>query len=458
MTTRHAMTTADAAWLHMDRPTNLMIINSVLWFDEPLDWDRARSVLVERIVEPFPRFRQLAREGGLLTGPTWEDDPAFDVELHLHRLALPAPGDQAMLQEVVGDLIVRPLDRARPLWEIFLIENLGGGCALLVRMHHCIADGIALARVMLSLTDLDGEPLGFGPAGGRRHGRTRAVTHLAGAAAHEALETALHPRRLETLVRHAAGDAQTLSKLLLPGIERRSSLKGEQRIRHAVAWSDPVRLTTVKATAHELEATINDVLVAAVSGAVARHLRETDEHPACLHAMVPFNLRPLDEPLPPELGNRFGVVLLELPVGIEDPVERVRAVHAQMAAIKDSDEGALSYAILQALGRTPVQLEELFVDYTSAKATMVMTNVPGPTRTVSFAGAPLRGVLAWAPCSGSVGMSVSVFSYGGKVTVGFLTDAGLIPEPDRLVEHFRTELQLIGRRARTRGAPVAPAR
>ena len=128
------MTTADAAWLHMDRPTNLMIINSVLWFEEPLDWERARSVLVERIVGPFPRFSQLVHEGGVLGGPSWDDDPAFDVDNHLHRYALPAPGDQAVLQEVVGDLIVRPLDRSRPLWEMVLLEGYGGGDALLVRI------------------------------------------------------------------------------------------------------------------------------------------------------------------------------------------------------------------------------------------------------------------------------------------------------------------------------------
>ena len=449
MTTRHAMTTADAAWLHMDRPTNLMIINSVLWFEEPLDWERARSVLVERIVGPFPRFSQLVHEGGVLGGPSWDDDPAFDVDNHLHRYALPAPGDQAVLQEVVGDLIVRPLDRSRPLWEMVLLEGYGGGDALLVRMHHCIADGIALARVMMSLTDLDGEPLGFAAhAGGPHRSRAGTLVGLAGAAVHEAYETAVHPNHAKALALHAASDARTLSKLLLPGTETPSSLKGEQHIRHAVAWSPPVGLATIKAAGQALEATVNDVVVAAVAGAVGRLLRESDEHPERLHAMVPFNLRPLDEPLPPELGNRFGIVLLELPVGLEDPIARVRDVHSQMRAIKRSNEGALSYAVLQALGRTPVELAGLFVDYTSAKATMVLTNVPGPKRTVSFAGTPLAGVLAWAPCSGSVAMSVSVYSYAGKVTVGFLTDAGRMAEPARLVEHFRSELRLIGRRAR----------
>ena len=448
MTTRHAMT--------------LMIINSVLWFEEPLDWERARSVLVERIVGPFPRFSQLVHEGGVLGGPSWDDDPAFDVDNHLHRYALPAPGDQAVLQEVVGDLIVRPLDRSRPLWEMVLLEGYGGGDALLVRMHHCIADGIALARVMMSLTDLDGEPLGFAAhADGPHRSRAGTLAGLAGAAVHEAYETAVHPNHAKALALHAASDARTLSKLLLPGTETPSSLKGEQHIRHAVAWSPPVGLATIKAAGQALEATVNDVVVAAVAGAVGRLLRESDEHPERLHAMVPFNLRPLDEPLPPELGNRFGIVLLELPVGLEDPIARVRDVHSQMRAIKRSNEGALSYAVLQALGRTPVESADRVDDVGTGEIDGIVgcrgerarpdherEDECEESRPARDVGDGTAGVLAWAPCSGSVAMSVSVYSYAGKVTVGFLTDAGRMAEPARLVEHFRSELRLIGRRAR----------
>jgi diacylglycerol O-acyltransferase / wax synthase len=455
MSTRHPMPTADAAWLHMDRPTNLMVINAVLWFDAPLDWARTRATVLERLVEPFPPFRRRVREGGVLAGPSWEDDPDFDLDLHLHRLALPPPGDQAALQEVVGDLITRPLDLARPLWEMHLLEGYGSGCALVVRMHHCIADGIALARVMLSLTDLDGERGGFAPTTAGDHGRIGGLAHLAGAIAHEGLETARHPGRVAALARRAADDAPILAKQLLPGFETASSLKGEQHIRHGVAWSAPVRLETVKAAGHALDATVNDVLVAAVAGAIGRELRRRGEQPTTLHMMVPFNLRPLDEPLPAELGNQFGLVLLELPVGVEDPVQRVREVHAAMAAIKQSDEGPISYGILQAMGRTPAGVEARLIDFFTAKATMVMTNVPGPRATVSLAGTPVRGVLVWAPCSGSVGMSVSVFSYAGKVTVGFLADAGLVPEPDRLAAHFRAEMRAISRRARAAAAPAA---
>jgi len=462
MAHRHAMTPADAAWLHMDRPTNLMVINSILWFDEPLDWAAVQKVFRERVADRFPRFRQRVVERGPGQGPAWEDAPGFDAALHFHRLALPAPGDRTVLQEVVSDLIASPLDRTKGLWDVYLLEAFGPGCALLVRMHHCIADGIALGRVMLSVTDSDGQTVGFAP-GEAEQGHQGALAPVAalarpllraagagGAAAatvvHEGIESLAHPRHVAHLARAAAGDARTLAKLLLPAAERPSPLKGEQRVAHRVAWAQPVSLRTVKATGRAFGATVNDVLVSAVAGAVGRHLAPAGARPDELHAMVPFNVRPADEPLPRDLGNRFGLVLLELPVGIEDPVARLEVVREKMRAIKDSHEGALSYGILGLAGRAPARVEELLVDFFSAKATMVLTNVPGPRRPVALAGTPVQGVLVWAPCSGSVGMSVSVFSYAGQVTAGFLTDAGLVAEPQGLADDFRREVLGLRRR------------
>jgi WS/DGAT/MGAT family acyltransferase len=457
----HPMSSADAAWLHMDRPTNLMVINAVLWFDEPLDWARVKDVFQERVIDTFPRFRQRVVERRPAQTPAWEDDPSFDAALHFHRLRLPAPGDRGALQELVNDLITAPLDRTKPLWHAYLLEGYGSGDALLMRMHHSIADGIALARVMLSLTDLDGEPVGFQPDGGPDAGRdalapvaglARPLTRAAAAGraaaatlAHESVETLAHPRHAAEIAKAAGSDARTLVKLLVPAVEQRTALKGEQRAAHRAAWADPVSLRSVKRTGHALGATVNDVLVAAVAGAIGRHLDATGTVPDELHAMVPFNLRPLDQPLPRELGNRFGLVLLGLPVGIRDPAARLQAVRDSMRAIKDSHEGALAYGVLGVVGRTPAPVEELLVDFFSAKATMVLTNVPGPQHVVSLAGTPVRGVLVWAPCSGSVGLSVSVFSYAGQVTAGFLTDAGLVPDPQALADDFRREVLALGR-------------
>jgi WS/DGAT/MGAT family acyltransferase len=422
------MSSADAAWLHMDRPTNLMIINSVLWFDEPVEWDAYKTVVRERLVERFDRFRQRPVEG--ITGPHWED-AEVDLDLHFHHVALPAPGDRRALEAFVSDRAATPLDRSRPLWDVYLIDGYGEGAAVLTRMHHCIADGIALARVMLTLTD--GAPSSDGLFAATHGGSAlQGAAHLVG-------DIVRHPRRS---LAGAIDDAQTVAKLLFPSFDPASAIKGEQHVAHRVAWSDPVDLWRVKRAARSLGTTVNDVLVSAVAGA----LRERDL-PDDVHALVPFNLRPLDEPLPSDLGNRFGLVVLGLPVGIEDPVERTLEVQRRMDAIKHGHEGAISYGILGLMGHTPAPVEGLLIDYFSAKGSMVLTNVPGPRRRLSVAGTPLAGVLVWAPCSGSIGMSVSIFSYAGKVTVGFLTDAGLVPDPGSLADATRAGILSLARYA-----------
>jgi WS/DGAT/MGAT family acyltransferase len=330
-------------------------------------------------------------------------------------------------------------------------------------MHHAIADGIALARLLLSLTDEGGQPLDFVPGGdggaapagrlaGLAGGAARPARAAAGAArvaVHEGVETLLHPERLGPLARAAEVDLRAAFKLLAPGADPKTPLKGDVHVAHRVAWADPVPLSTVKRAGRAREATVNDVLVSAVAGAVGRHLRRTaDEDIEEIHALVPFNLRPLDRPLPRDLGNRFGLILLGLPVGPMDPLARLLAVQERMGEVKRSHEGAIAYGILGLIGRTPAAVEARLVDFFSAKGTMVLTNVPGPRRPVSFAGTPVAGVLVWAPCSGDVGMSVSVFSYAGKVTVGFLTDAGLVPDPQGLADDFRREVLLLARHVR----------
>lgn len=442
----------------MDQPTNLMVITGVLWFDEPPDWERVREIMRLRWVEPFPRFRQRVVEGrSPLSGPHWEDDPQFDLDLHLHRVALPAPGDRAALQAFVADLMAQPLDPSKALWQFHLVDGYGDGAAMVARIHHCIADGIALGRVLLSLTDespdagiasygdgdtspdVDRGPLGaiVRPAASA----LAAARGATGAVAHEAIEVGRHPSHLLDLAASGRADAAALAKVLLKGADEPTALKGELGVARRVAWSSPIQLDEVKALGHATGTTVNDVILAAVTGALRDHLRARDSLVDEVTAFVPFNLRPLDQPLPAELGNRFGLVFLRLPIGIEGSRRRLDEVHSRMEEIKNSPEGAIAYGVLDVMGRTPVQIERVLVDLFSTKGTAVMTNVPGPRRPVYMGGTPVRGVLVWAPCSGGVSTSVSVFSYAGEITVGLMVDAGLVPDPDAIVTDFERELE-----------------
>lgn len=458
------MPPADAAWLHMEQPTNPMVVNAVVWFDEPLDWELLKLVWARRVLERFPRFTQ--RVSDRLGRPAFEDDANFDLLQHFHRIALPAPGDDTVLRELVSDMITSPLDRTRPLWHIYLIEGYGGGCAILMRAHHCIADGVALARLLLSLTDATADA-GFEPASADRSDRRHlpfdavlspaadafaAARKLPGAVAHEGVESLIHPKHLKERAEGAMQDAGTLAKLLLAPPDARTLLKRPLHGSRRVAWSKPFPLERVKAAGKRAQATVNDVLVAAVVGGLRGYLQERERLPEEIHVMVPVNLRPLDEPLSRDLGNDFGLVLLSLPIGIEDRATRLREVKLQMDAIKHSHQAAISFGILSAEGMTPSQVEAALNSLFTDKASAVVTNVPGPRDSVCLTGAVVRGVLVWAPCSGSLGMTVSIFSYAGEVTVGFMTDIGLVADPQPLVDAFDHELHALCRGTRRRRA------
>lgn len=434
---KHAMSSADAAWLRMDSPTNLMVVNSVLWFDEPVEWDRLRRTLQARIVDVFPRFRQIAVEPGLLRAPHWEDYEDFDLDLHVHHIALPAPGDDTALREVMSDLMSQPLDRTKPLWQIYLVDGYRSGAAVISRIHHAVADGISLARLMMTITDPD-------PAARRRRrhafGPSSAPSRVsrAGSMVHDGLGSLLHPRRL---AHEAIGDTKALAKLLLAGHDADTVLRGPLIPQNRVAWSEEIPLADVKAIGRRYDATVNDVLVGAVSGALARYLARHGGANTQIRAMVPFNLRPLDEPIDPKLGNEFALVLLPLPTNVRGRRERVLAAKREMDSIKQSREPAVAFGILSVLGLAPAAVEQFGVGMFSGETSLVLTNVPGPREPVYVAGSRVAGVLPWAPCAGSLGMTVTIFSYAGGVRVGFMTDARRVPDPTRLAGYFAGELR-----------------
>ena len=474
------LSSADTAWLHMDRPTNLMVINSVELFDEPLAWERFKQIIQTRLLDRYPRFRQRVVESRLpFRAPRWEDDPDYSLEHHLHHLALPAPGDRAALQELVGDLMTMPLDRNRPLWHTYLVDGFGDGTAIINRFHHCIADQIALARVMLSLTDSRPDA-GIAPSalaqrrersGGLLPGIADSTGQILGAAGRAGAAAFRQGAGLIASPSHAANlagavvrDGATATRLLLTPADAASAIKGDPGISRRVAWGQPVPLARVKRIARERDATVNDVLMAALSGALRHYLQERGETVQEIQAMVPFNLRPLDQPVPRELGNKFGLVFLPLPVGVSGSYRRLTEVHKRMDEIKQSRDGPITYALLSATGLTPEPVERRIVDLSTGKGTAIVTNVPGPSEPVYLAGKQVSAVLVWAPTSGHIGMSVSIFSYRGEVTIGLMVDAVLIPDPDRVVTQLEHELVALadhphtGRRTRrTSGAKAPPS-
>jgi diacylglycerol O-acyltransferase / wax synthase len=454
------MTNADAAWLHMDRPTNHMIVNSVMWFDEPVDWERLRRLYEERLLAPYPRFRQRPVERRLPLGSLrWEEDPDFDLERHLIPVRLPEPGGRAELHRYVSEHMSRPLDRDRPLWQAHLIDGFDGGSAVYTRIHHSVADGIALVRLLLSMTDDQPDGGLFQPPSAsvdvdrglidRAGSLVSGALRVSGLLALESREMVRHPSRAVHLAEVAVSGSRALAKELLISPDRRTVLKGSMGAHKHATWSDPIRLADVKAIGRAHGATVNDVLCAAVTGALHRYLAHRDSVVPDIRAMVPFNLRPLDQPLPRDLGNQFGLVFLSLPVGLTEPTARIAEVKRRMDAIKDTPEGAVSYGLLSVIGMTSAQIEKYIVDVFASKGSLVLTNVPGPTQPVYLAGTRLAGTMGWVPAAGGIAVGMSIFSYVGEVTVGVYADARLVPDPEALVAAFNAEVAaMLGERAR----------
>jgi len=447
----------DTAWLRMDRPGNLMMICGVLVFRDRLSAARLKRVLAKRFLR-FARFTQrpVERDGRAF----WETVQDFDLDDHVVRTSLPGAGDRAALQSYVSGLIATPLTRERPLWRFHLVDGFEGGSALVLRIHHCYADGIALVRVMLSMTDAGPDGPAAMPFEKPRERKAEAapddpLSRLF-APVGDVLDTArtigagllekgaaLWSDPAQAVGFAAQGSAFTaeIARLALMGQDSPTRFKGAVGTRKEAAWAEPLSLDEVKAVGNALGASVNDVLLACVAGALRDYLVEhgdvVDE--AMMRALVPVNLRPLEQAY--RLGNRFGLVFLDLPLSLANPVARLYAVRANMRAVRDSYQPVIALGLLAAMGAGPRVLQDMLLETLSRNASAVMTNVPGPQKPLYLAGAAIDRLMFWVPQSGDIGMGVSIISYDGKVQFGLVTDRGLCPDPGRIVERFRDEFE-----------------
>jgi len=241
--------------------------------------------------------------------------------------------------------------------------------------------------------------------------------------------------------RVAGSVAAEVAQLATMPDDSRTRFKGASGTDKAVAWTDPLPLDEVKSVGRVLECSVNDVLLSTVAGALRRYLVEKGDSAAGveLRAMVPVNLRPPGDD--GRLGNRFGLVTLLLPVGIANPLARLYEVHNRMEALKQSYQPVIAFALLGLAGFLPRAAQQEMLDLLANKATAVMTNVPGPQQPLYLAGAKLAQIMFWVPQSGDIGMGVSILSYNGSVQFGLITDAGRVPDPERVIAGFRPEFE-----------------
>jgi diacylglycerol O-acyltransferase len=475
---REKMSAVDTAWLRMDSDANQMMIVGVAMLRKPVAVAQLKDALASRFLS-HRRFRsQVVHD---LAGAWWQE---VEVDLDNHvihtKLASPANGaagrphpggstkaadqlhphgsNKPALQALVGELSRQPLDPALPLWQMHLVDGCVGADgqprqALVIRIHHCIADGVALVGVFMSMFDSSADAPAFAPQG-EASARARQDRAASPAAPQDEawaafLKYAGMMSDLDNLPLHLSKLGLTAGQLALDAIrlsameeDSPTRLKGKPGgIKH-VAWSEPLPFHEVKAISKAYGCSINDVLMSSVAGAIRSYLvHKGDQVDAdCdVRAMVPVNLRkPAQQG---KLGNAFGLVPLVLPVGIENPVARLYEVHERMNELKGSMTALVAMTVLGVLGATPKQVQTEVQGYFSRKATAVMSNVPGPQAPLFLAGSQLDQCMFWVPQSGDIGIGVSILSYNGGVQFGIVTDDALVSDPEQIIARFAPEFE-----------------
>jgi diacylglycerol O-acyltransferase / wax synthase len=460
------MSAVDTAWLRMDGPASTVMLVSARTTATPVPAAGLRRVLETRLL-CFPRFRKRVETDPL--GASWIEDEDFDLDAHFVVTRLPGRGGRRELQALAARLAGERFDPARPLWQLHFVERYGTGSAWVLRLHHCYADGIAMIRVLLSLTEQDAGPglAGAHAAESRAGPRARRqgaadplqlldwvsqLTQPAGdivenvlAEGARLLETGVHklfhPEVAAAVALQASGMIGEFARVVAlpddPASPLRAPLSGEKR----VAWSEPLDLQEVKTVSRALGCTVNDVLMATVAGALGAYLRAEgfDTQGVSLRASVPVNLREADEAT--TLGNKFGLLFVELPVGVANPLQRAYAMHDTMRALKGSQQPPLTLAVLGLLGMLPNAVQGPVLELFSRKGSLVASNVPGPQAPLYLCGQRITQMHFWVPQSGSIGVGVSILSYAGEVFFGLIADRACIAEPAQVADRLGPEFE-----------------
>lgn len=454
----------DRAWLAMDRPANPMIVSAIFEMDDVEDVSRLGRAIFEGLSQ-HDRFRQ--RIDDVRRPRAWTRVEALDPGYHVQ---LRRPRGVRALEDLKADIsaeIGRALDPAFPLWRVFLFPTSARKVAVLFRAHHAMADGISLMRLLLRLMDAGARPDASatatrpapdaGPLGAiidRLSRLNRALIR-----AHRFEQALLDGSATNGASLKAALDAAaSIGRTLAGHHDRPACLSGALEGHRRLDWSRPLPLAPLRERAHTLDLTLNDLFLAALAGALGHYLRShgpTDE--SCeVRVSIPVNLRAVDDA---SLGNQFGLVLLDLPVGVEDAVSRRVIVGQRMRRLKRSLEAKAMLAALAALGHLPASAGKALVDRVASTSCAVVSNLPGPDHVLRFDSARLTRAMFLPPQTGHIGLGISILTYAGNVSLAVCSDTGVVAEPGQILRPFAKELKsLIGPQSSRAHAPALSKR
>lgn len=463
------LTALDATFLELEQSdeTAHMHIGALLVFDPLPDggapnFDKGLEHLQQRI-EALPRYKQRLSEPhtGGLSWPTWEFDEGFDIHNHVHHAALPAPGGEQELLDWVSDYWSHRLDRLRPLWDAVIIEGLEGGAwAICTKTHHCLVDGVGSLDIGYVLLDTSPEPDGswvphtarFIPEaepGGLGH-----VPSLFAHGVRSGLDVALHPKRIGEIFEHSKALAELVARDELIAAPKSSVNRpiGTER-RFAIVRAS---LRDVKEVKNALGGTVNDVVLASVTGGLRRLLLERGEKPPTkgLRAMVPVNIRGDDQQL--ALGNKITSLFVHLPVVEPEAAHRYQLTRGEAEGLKGGNQAVGGETLLDITGLAPPVVHGMLARslFASRLFNVTVTNVPGPQIPLYALGAKLREIYPLVPIAAEHALGIAVISYDGQLVFGVNADRDTVPDVAVLVDGIQESLDELQELA---SAPVSSA-
>ena len=434
------MTPLDASFLHVEDQVSHMHIASVAIFEGPEPLFSDIVAMIAGKLPLVPRYRQVVKPVPLQLGrPVWVDDPHFNIEYHLRHTALPAPGGEAELRKLVGRVMSQQLDRARPLWEIWVVHGLEDGCwAILAKTHHAIVDGVSGTDLLALIMDVSPDPVP--PEAVEWHPRpapssARLATDAVVGLMHSPYEQFRAVRASVRVPRHAFNQAREVGKGLtaMGGLVRptmQSSLNGPIGPHRRYAWAS-TSVDEIKTVRKALGGTFNDVVLAAITNGFRELLTSRGESvDRVVRTLVPVSVRPRDASGRAvgdgSLANKVSAMFAELPVGIADPVERLHAVSRQMEGLKESRQAIAGEALTSMSGFAPPMLLALgmrvFTRIPQRNINTVTTNVPGPQIPLYVVGRRMVKAYPYVPLAGQIRVGVAIFSYDGQVNFGVTGD------------------------------------
>jgi diacylglycerol O-acyltransferase len=441
------MSPLDASFLHVEDAVTHMHIGSVGIFEGPAPSLEQVTAAIAAKLPLVPRYRQRVRFLPLaIARPVWVDDPHFNLDYHVRHTALPSPGGDEQLRNLVGRVMAQKLDRSKPLWELWIAEGLGEGrWAIVNKIHHCMVDGVSATDLMSVVLDTEREPPPVAPQPWEPAPEPSTAQVVASSlaeratspyeAARTAWSAARGPRRAAGQAAEFARAMSSLSSLLQPPAG--SSLNGPIGPHRRWAWARG-RLADVKAIRSAYGGTVNDVVLAAIARGFRDLLigRGESVENRVVRTMVPVSVR-----APSERGtynNKVSAVFADLPMGIADPHERLAAVHAQMEDLKERRQAVAGSTLTSLSGFAPAMLLALsgrVATRTPQRAVnTVTTNVPGPQRPVYLVSRRMLEYFPFVPLGGHVRIGVAIVSYDGGLSFGITGDYETAPDIGVLAE------------------------